>query len=160
MGDLTRGRIYRLAPKGHKPSVPKVDLESNEGVLAALASPNLAVRYMAMAKLQDMPTGGGVDGDLEPALEQKDNPWLQARALWQSALIAKRARPIHQRRHRRSQGARIGRPLSGCCTMRASRKCFNLPTFRSTRRHVRQRLVAGGSARSPAAAARRGPGQG
>ena len=26
MGDFTRGRIYRLAPKGSKPSVPKVDL--------------------------------------------------------------------------------------------------------------------------------------
>jgi putative membrane-bound dehydrogenase-like protein len=50
MGDTTRGRIYRLAPKGNKYSVPKVDLESVEGVMAALASPNRAVRYMAMAK--------------------------------------------------------------------------------------------------------------
>src|SRR4029077_14242155 len=39
MGDLTRGRIYRLAPKGSKYVVPKVDLDNKEGLLAALASP-------------------------------------------------------------------------------------------------------------------------
>jgi putative membrane-bound dehydrogenase-like protein len=50
MGDTTRGRIYRLAPKGNKYSVPKVDFDNKEGVMAALASPNRAVRYMAMAK--------------------------------------------------------------------------------------------------------------
>src|SRR5438045_1341032 len=53
MGDTTRGRIYRLAPKGNKPSVPKVDLGSKGGLTAALASPNLAVRAMAMAKLRE-----------------------------------------------------------------------------------------------------------
>src|SRR5438132_8901158 len=51
MGDTTRGRVYRLAPKGHKYQVPKVDLGSNAGVAAALGSPNLAVRHMATAKL-------------------------------------------------------------------------------------------------------------
>lgn len=54
MGDTTRGRIYRLAPKGSKYSVPKVDLESKDGVLAALGSPNRTVRYMAMTKLHGM----------------------------------------------------------------------------------------------------------
>src|SRR5205814_700042 len=51
MGDTTRGRIYRLAPKGNKPSVPKVDMESDAGIGAALGSPNRAVAYIAMAKL-------------------------------------------------------------------------------------------------------------
>jgi putative membrane-bound dehydrogenase-like protein len=54
MGDTTRGRIYRLAPKGSKYSVPKVDLDSEKGILAALGSPALSVRYMAMAKLHGM----------------------------------------------------------------------------------------------------------
>src|SRR5262249_29742385 len=54
MGDTTRGRIFRLAPKGHKPETPKVDLESKEGLLRALASPNLGVRYMAMARLHSL----------------------------------------------------------------------------------------------------------
>src|SRR5205085_2662456 len=53
-GDTTRGRIYRLAPKGNKPSVPKVDLNSKDGILAALGSSNLAVRFMAMAELRSM----------------------------------------------------------------------------------------------------------
>jgi putative membrane-bound dehydrogenase-like protein len=82
MGDITRGRIFRLAPKGNRPAVPKVDLESKDGLLAALSSPNLAVRYMAMARLQ------GMDADaakeiLEPAAVQTDNVCLRARALWQ-----------------------------------------------------------------------------
>ncbi len=54
MGDTTRGRIYRLTPKGHKGyTVPKVDLESRGGVFTALDSPALSVRHMAMTKLRD-----------------------------------------------------------------------------------------------------------
>jgi putative membrane-bound dehydrogenase-like protein len=82
IGDFTRGRIYRLAPPGTKPSVPKVDLESKEGLSAALASPALAVRYMAMAKLQEMPVSAARDV-LLPAARQKENPVLRARACWQ-----------------------------------------------------------------------------
>ena len=45
MGDTTRGRIYRVTPKGHKGyKVPEVKLDTKEGVLAALGSPNLATR--------------------------------------------------------------------------------------------------------------------
>jgi putative membrane-bound dehydrogenase-like protein len=79
MGDTTRGRIYRLAPKGNKYSVPKVDLESKEGLLKALASPALSVRYMAMAKLGKMSPEKAVNAVL-PALKQEDNPVLWARA--------------------------------------------------------------------------------
>jgi putative membrane-bound dehydrogenase-like protein len=82
MGDTTRGRIYRLAPTGHKPSVPKVDLESRDGIAAALASPNLAVRYLAVAKLRAMPKRDA-KVLLKAAGRQTENPWLRARALWQ-----------------------------------------------------------------------------
>jgi putative membrane-bound dehydrogenase-like protein len=88
MGDITRGRIYRLAPAGNKPSVPKVDLE--KGLLEALGSPNLAVRYMAMAKLHSMDRKKALEA-LGPALVQKASPSLRARAMWHSALIAHRA---------------------------------------------------------------------
>jgi putative membrane-bound dehydrogenase-like protein len=90
MGDTTRGRIYRLAPKGNKPSVPKVDLESEKGMLAALGSPNLAVRYMAMAKLRDMTPKENFDL-LRLAIDQRDNPSLRARAVWQVARLGERA---------------------------------------------------------------------
>jgi putative membrane-bound dehydrogenase-like protein len=58
MGDTTRGRVFRLAPKGHKPAVPKVDLTTGEGVLQAFLSPNLATRYMAATTLRARGEGG------------------------------------------------------------------------------------------------------
>src|SRR5262249_57428136 len=84
IGDFTRGRIYRVAPPDNKPFVPKVDLDSKEGILVALASPNLAVRYMAMAKLTTLKPAEALD-HLRPACRQNDNPVLKARALWQAA---------------------------------------------------------------------------
>jgi putative membrane-bound dehydrogenase-like protein len=86
IGDFTRGRIYRLAPPGNKPSVPKVDLESKEGILAALASPNLAVRYMAMAKLHAMGPEEAAE-TLKKAIAPDADPVLRARALWQMSQV-------------------------------------------------------------------------
>ncbi len=54
MGDMSRGRIYRLAPEGSKPSVPKVDLETTLGIVRALASPALSVRHMAFQKIRSL----------------------------------------------------------------------------------------------------------
>jgi putative membrane-bound dehydrogenase-like protein len=89
IGDFTRGRIFRLAPKGNRPSVPKVDLNTNEGRLAALASPNRAVRYMAMGWLQSACSGNPTDAFtvLNEALSQGQSPVLRARALWQVAAL-------------------------------------------------------------------------
>jgi putative membrane-bound dehydrogenase-like protein len=81
MGDTTRGRIYRLAPKGNKYNVPEVDLSSNKGILKALASPNRAVRHMAIAQLQEIKPTASFDV-LQAATAQKDNIGLRARALW------------------------------------------------------------------------------
>lgn len=103
MGDTTRGRIWRLTPKGHKGyKVPKVDVESKEGVLAALGSPNLAMRYLAMSRIQKTPTQPVlVDGkplpDRQPKEERdielvktlqsiaasNESQVLRARAMWQ-----------------------------------------------------------------------------
>ena len=53
MGDTTRGRIYRLIPTGHKGyKVPAVKLDTKEGVLAALGSPNLTVRALLNSYLR------------------------------------------------------------------------------------------------------------
>src|SRR5437870_2065293 len=32
MGDIKKGRVFRIAPKGNRPSVPKLDLESPKGI--------------------------------------------------------------------------------------------------------------------------------
>src|SRR5262249_46401053 len=85
MGDTTRGRVYRIAPKNVKPSVPKVELTTAKGVLAALDSPCLSVRSMAMAKIikGNVDAKENVDGHLGTiALDKKAKPSLRARALW------------------------------------------------------------------------------
>jgi putative membrane-bound dehydrogenase-like protein len=88
MGDITRGRIYRVAPRGSRPSVPQVDLQSKQGLTDALASPALSVRFMAMAKLRTMKVAD-ILAVLEPAVRQKKSVWLRARALWQLGSLRK-----------------------------------------------------------------------
>jgi putative membrane-bound dehydrogenase-like protein len=87
MGDIKMGRVYRLAPAGHKYAVPKVDLESRKGLIAALGSPNLAVRHMAMSKLQTSRYEEAT-ATLDAGVEQVENDWLKARALWQMAELS------------------------------------------------------------------------
>src|SRR5581483_2047197 len=59
----------------------KVDLDNKEGVLAALASPNQAVRYMAMAQLQKEKLKEAHEV-MKAAVAQEQNVWLRARGLW------------------------------------------------------------------------------
>ncbi|MCS6977072.1 MAG: HEAT repeat domain-containing protein [Gemmatales bacterium] len=56
MGDISRGRIYRLVAGESKDyTVPPWDLGSQNGLLAALSSPNLAARQGAVLKLRQLP---------------------------------------------------------------------------------------------------------
>ncbi len=72
MGDWTRGRIYRVTPKGHQGyKVPAVKLDTKEGVLAALGSPCLATRAVAEQKLRGE-TPEAVWKLIEEASEAKD----------------------------------------------------------------------------------------
>ena len=89
MGDWTRGRIYRLTPKDHKGyKVPEVKLDTKEGVLAALGSPNGTVRHIALAALADPKAGdrlGGMVDRLTPEAKVLVGPaeaGLQARLRW------------------------------------------------------------------------------
>jgi putative membrane-bound dehydrogenase-like protein len=72
------GRIYRVAPAGHKAVVPKVDFSTAAGAVAALESPNLVTRAVAWKTLHQLGAGA------EPALSglwKSENPRLRARAL-------------------------------------------------------------------------------
>jgi putative membrane-bound dehydrogenase-like protein len=89
MGDIRRGRIFRLAPKGNLPSVPKVDLDTRDGIVAALGSPALSVRYMAMARLHKMQPDLAWQ-TLKPSWAKPDNPVQYARSLWQSAEVMRK----------------------------------------------------------------------
>jgi putative membrane-bound dehydrogenase-like protein len=81
MGDLnaSRGRIYRLAPVGNRPQVPKIDLTSAPGLTAAFGSPNQSARYLAHLAIAAQ--GAGALPLLQGLWAQSD-PILRARALW------------------------------------------------------------------------------
>src|SRR4051812_8968239 len=80
MGDWTRGRLYRLTPKGHKGyKVPAVKLEDNSGIVTALRSPNLATRALASAVLQQKSLGELA----KIPLLKSDDPILRARGWWE-----------------------------------------------------------------------------
>ena len=51
--DQTTGRIYRVAPPGHKQRNVKPDMETPEGLIAALKSPNIATQDAARRGLID-----------------------------------------------------------------------------------------------------------
>ena len=76
--DAMTGRVYRVAPKGNKPSVPKLDLSTADGCVAALQSPNQATRYLAWTRLNQM------QGAAEKALLKlwgSSDPRMRSRAL-------------------------------------------------------------------------------
>ena len=81
MGDLDRGRLFRVLPKGHSGDykVPKFDYSTVDGAVAALGNANNSVRYHAWTALSAM--GAKAEEALQ-SLWQSDNPRLRARALW------------------------------------------------------------------------------
>lgn len=86
VGDFTRGRMYRIAPSGSKGAAPKFDVQSPEGIAAALASPNLATRAAGMHQLGTL--GKAEATAVLQRLSGKDAPrWLRARAIWQAARL-------------------------------------------------------------------------
>jgi putative membrane-bound dehydrogenase-like protein len=88
MGDLDKGRIIRLAPKGNRPTVPKFDFDTAEGAVVALKSPNNAIRAKAWLALNGM--GAKAESALQ-SLWSDGNSRYRARALWLLARIDGRA---------------------------------------------------------------------
>ncbi len=84
--DSMHGRIYRIAPVGSKYSVPKQDVTTAKGALAALQSPNLNTRTLAWQSLHAM--GSKAEGELKKLWNGKD-PFFRARALQLLARIPK-----------------------------------------------------------------------
>lgn len=81
MGDWTRGRIYRVTPKGHKGyKVPDVKLDTAYNILSALRSPALATRSVAISHLRAR--GSDVTkGILDQGIEAQPDPVLKARSI-------------------------------------------------------------------------------
>lgn len=77
--DQTAGAIYRIAPKGFKSVVPKFDLATTAGQIAALRSPAVNVRSLGYVKLQEQ---GAAAVAPVGALLDDENPYIRARAIW------------------------------------------------------------------------------
>ena len=81
MGDLGRGRIFRVTRKGasSRYETPRFDFSTPNGAAQALKNPNYAVRYLAWTALHKM----GIEA--EPSLTElwnSDVAHYRARALW------------------------------------------------------------------------------
>lgn len=79
--DLDRGRLFRIAPPGHRYRVPKIDVSTPAGALSALKNPAFSVRYLAFSALESM--GARAVAALKAAAgDRQANPRHRARALW------------------------------------------------------------------------------
>src|SRR6185295_6364240 len=70
---------YRIAPKGFKSVIPKFDLATTEGQIAALKSPAVNVRALGFMRLHAQ---GAAAVAPTAALLKDDNPFVRARAIW------------------------------------------------------------------------------
>ena len=73
------GAIYRIAPKGFKPSSPKIDLKSTEGQVLALKSTAINVRSLGFDALAKQK---GKSLEAVKSLLKDKNPYIAARAVF------------------------------------------------------------------------------
>jgi putative membrane-bound dehydrogenase-like protein len=73
------GTIYRIAPKGFKPVIPKIDLKTTEGQILALKSPAVNVRNSGFTRLKA--TGEKAVPAVAALLKDPDKH-IAARAAW------------------------------------------------------------------------------
>jgi putative membrane-bound dehydrogenase-like protein len=73
------GTIYRIAPKGFKPVVPKIDLATTDGQILALKSPAVNVRNSGFTRLKAQ---GETAVPAVAALLNDPNQHIAARAVW------------------------------------------------------------------------------
>ena len=95
MGDVEKGRLYRLAPPGARWQVPAVDLDTIPGAVAALASPNHHARATALERLGREPDAA--HAALTAAFASAREPRLRARLAWAAGMLPGRAAPWIER---------------------------------------------------------------
>ncbi len=84
MGDTEKGRIYRIAPRSSKWSVPAADLGTLAGAIRALGSPNLSTRATALGRIAKEPEAAAA---LAKAFEAESSPRLRARLAWAAGML-------------------------------------------------------------------------
>jgi putative membrane-bound dehydrogenase-like protein len=85
------GTIYRIAPKGFKSVVPKIDLSTTEGQIAALKSPAVNVRNSGFTRLKAQ--GAKAVPAVTAVLKDK-NPYIAARAVWLLAQMGEEGQQV------------------------------------------------------------------
>jgi putative membrane-bound dehydrogenase-like protein len=89
MGDrdlqTMRGRVFRVAPQGHKAAVPKFDFQTAAGAVNALQNPNMDAQFRAWQALHKMQNAA--EAELLKLWGSAD-PYMRARALHLLARIA------------------------------------------------------------------------
>lgn len=78
LDETCSGAVYRIAPKGFKPVVPKIDPNTVEGLVEALKSPAVNVRAIGFYGLK---AKGRAALDPVAALLDDPNPYIQGRAI-------------------------------------------------------------------------------
>jgi hypothetical protein len=78
--DKESGRIYRIAPKDAKYTMPSFDYSTADGAVKALQNPNLVARRKAWAAIQQM--GNKAVPALENLWKSDADNRLRARAFW------------------------------------------------------------------------------
>lgn len=79
VGDLNRGRVYRIATPDAKYEVPGIDLSTADGAVQALLNPNMDVRFQGYQALSKM--GPEAEAALQK-LWEGENPRHRAQAFW------------------------------------------------------------------------------
>ncbi len=79
LDEAASGVIYRIAPKGFKPEIPKIDLSTTAGAVVALKSPANNVRWLGFQKLKE---GGAASYEAVEGVLGDINPFVAARAIW------------------------------------------------------------------------------
>ncbi|MBT7917658.1 MAG: DUF1080 domain-containing protein [Planctomycetaceae bacterium] len=87
MGDIARGRLFRVSTPDANYDIKPINLSTLTGAATALASPNLATRYLAWTKLH---TAGIEAESILLTLYNGTDQRLRARALWLLGKIPER----------------------------------------------------------------------
>jgi putative membrane-bound dehydrogenase-like protein len=93
VGDLDRGRIYRLAPKNTDYKVSKPDYSSVNSLIELLQNPNRAIHFKAFMALQEQ---GEAAREALEKLYDTGEPRMKARAFWLLTRLPDGAKYIQQ----------------------------------------------------------------
>lgn len=129
LDETASGAIYRIAPKGFKPVIPKIDFNTAEGQIAALRSSAINVRHTGFTKLKAQ--GEKVIAEVEKVAADS-NPYIAARAVWLMAQLGDAgAAKISSQLQSAKQEARLlalralraaGRPIEEACITLAAKE--------------------------------------